>query len=169
MRAGGRFRSVIVAVLIAVAAIGSASCARALKSVVVTPDGKRNVNTMPLVFHDPLGPGGCVLLEKPARFTAHYQDIVVWEITNTCDYRIDVCVVGFFKDNETVPDPLEDVDDQGTPVVRRRCDRIAKDGVGRIRTRVRDRVAEGGYEYTILRRRRDRDWKIVDPMIDIVP
>jgi hypothetical protein len=161
---GGLVASVLLAL--------STACARAIKSVVVTPVGgttKVAVNTMPLVFHDPFTPGGCTLLEKPARFTAHYGEIVVWNITNTCDYRIDVCVVGFFRDDDTVPDPLEDVDDQNGPTVKRRCDRIKADGVGQIRTRVRDGVKPGGYEYTILRRKRDRDWKIVDPMIDIVP
>jgi hypothetical protein len=165
-------RVVIGGLLAAVLLAFSTACARAIKSVVVTPGGgttKVAVNTMPLVFHDPFTPGGCKLLEKPARFTVHYGEIVVWHITNTCDHRIDVCVVGFLRDDDTVPDPLEDVDNQNNTIVKRRCDRIKAGDVGEVRTRVRAGVKPGGYEYTILRRRRDRDWKIVDPMIDIVP
>lgn len=165
-------RRVVIGGLVAAVLLAlSTACARAIKSVVVTPVGgttKVAVNTMPLVFHDPAF-GGCTLLEKPARFTAHYGEIVVWHITNTCDFRIDVCVVGFFRDDDTVPDPLEDVDNQNSPIVKRRCDRIKANDTGEVRTRVRAGVKPGGYEYTILRRKRDRDWKIVDPMIDIVP
>jgi hypothetical protein len=170
-------RRLVIGGLVAAVGALSMACAQAIKTVETVPGkGGREaptVHTMSLVFHDPAF-GGCKLLEKPGRIRASKKgrDVVVWQIANHCDDRIDVCLVGFFPEQSplpTTPDPLEEIDDQNNPQPRRRCDRINAGGTGRIRTRVRSDAVEDEYEYNIRLRRQGHAWKTVDPMIDIVP
>jgi hypothetical protein len=165
-------RRLVIGGLVAAVGTLSMACAQAIKTVVTTPGTSTTLtlHRMSLEFHDATF-GGCKPREKPGRIQAKRGDVVLWEITNKCGYNIDVCLGGFLPETKDAlsPDPLEDVDEQNRPQTKRRCDHIQDTATGKIRTRVRSEAVYDEYEYSILRRKRQREWKTVDPMIDIVP
>jgi hypothetical protein len=163
--------------LAAIVAMLSLGCALKRQEVIIerppdSPPGKK----MPLVFHDPLI-GGCKLHGKPLPITASKgeqsggrPERITWEVDNQCEETLEVCLVGFLPTKEspaTTPDPLLDVNENETPIERRRCTTANPRQKGHIRTRVADDAVIDRYEYHI-EVRREGQWKRADPMIEIV-